>query len=206
MEMCSYANIQCLTINGYARTSIDDIVEKQTEPNHTWNAVRINNQWRLIDATWGSGYTDKKVKAFTPRYSDVYFFTDPNKFLLSHYPKLSSWKPEKASLSLAQFYTNPVITDGYYSNNIISFFPGKGMIKAGSKEVIGFSLTMPVIKDISSLTVAIGEDKQRTVVNPDFKIAGNSISFNISYEKMGLYPLAIYINNIMCLEYALEIK
>jgi transglutaminase/protease-like cytokinesis protein 3 len=206
MEMCSYAKIQCLTINGYARGTIDDIGEKSPAPNHTWNAVRINDQWHMVDATWGSGYTDKKVKVFTPDYSDVYFFTDPNKFLLSHYPEQSVWKPEKANLSLTQFYNNPLIKRGYYLNDVHSFFPVKGLIKATSKEPINLSLTMPAIKKIASLIVLIGEEKKQTAIQPDFKVSANTISFDITYEKPGIYPLSIYINDTMCLQYALEIK
>jgi hypothetical protein len=206
MEMCSYAKIQCLTVNGYARTTIDDIDEKKPEPNHTWNAVRINNQWCMVDATWGSGYTDKKVKVFTPDYSDVYFFTEPNKFLWSHYPELSSWKPDKANLSLAKFYSNPVIRAGYYLNDIISFFPEKGLIKANAKDPVALSLTTATKKKISRLVVIVGEDRQQRVIKPDFEMTNNTVSFNISYEKTGTYPLSIYINDTMCLQYALEIK
>ncbi len=30
--------------------------------SHAWNAVKIDGQWRLLDATWGAGYIDKNKR------------------------------------------------------------------------------------------------------------------------------------------------
>lgn len=33
--------------------------EKGTLGDHAWNAVKIDDQWRLLDATWGAGFVTK---------------------------------------------------------------------------------------------------------------------------------------------------
>lgn len=42
---------------------------------HAWNAVKINNQWRLVDTTWGAGYIEGH--SFIPRFTEYYFLTPP---------------------------------------------------------------------------------------------------------------------------------
>ena len=71
-ELCEQAKLMCLTIDGFARNGTETFEEELKEPNHTWNAVRINGEWKLVDVTWASGYTDKWVKNFTQSFSGTY--------------------------------------------------------------------------------------------------------------------------------------
>jgi len=45
-------------------------VGRVRESNHAWNAVRIGDQWHLIDCTWGAGFLDGSHyhKKFTALY------------------------------------------------------------------------------------------------------------------------------------------
>ena len=51
------ANIDCRIINGFGKTSTGDI-EDYKYPNHSWNAVKLNDKWYLCDPTWASGVQD----------------------------------------------------------------------------------------------------------------------------------------------------
>ena len=53
---CSSFNIDCEIVEGYGRTGKSKIVMNQSylRSNHAWNSVKINNTWRLIDATWAA--------------------------------------------------------------------------------------------------------------------------------------------------------
>jgi hypothetical protein len=62
-----------------------------TKTNHDWNAVSVDGRWRLVDSTWGAGYVDDG-KRFVKEYSDFYFLTPPEKFVLRHFPVDPKWQ------------------------------------------------------------------------------------------------------------------
>ena len=68
----NYDDAKIINIAGYAKGS-DYSVLKDPEVTHEWNAVKINDEWCLIDATWDAG-----VKNYT------YFCTRPECFVRDH--------------------------------------------------------------------------------------------------------------------------
>jgi len=56
-EVCDILNIRCEIISGYSRSPFSQIGKLPLSGKHAWNAVYINNQWKLIDTTWGAGYS-----------------------------------------------------------------------------------------------------------------------------------------------------
>ena len=58
--MCETAGIPVIKINGYAKDWNFDDGDKLYIPRHCWNAVRLNNKWQLVDATWGAGSIGQK--------------------------------------------------------------------------------------------------------------------------------------------------
>jgi transglutaminase/protease-like cytokinesis protein 3 len=62
----------------------------------------------IVDATWGAGYLDQSTGKFKKKYSGFYFFTDPDKFALKHYPKDSKWlftKKRPKTLPVILYFT-----------------------------------------------------------------------------------------------------
>ena len=77
-----------------------DIEKEITDDNsdHEWNAVKIEDNWCLIDATWGAGSIVND--AFQKSYTEYYLCTPPTQFVRSHLPK----KTEEEF----QFLKNPI--------------------------------------------------------------------------------------------------
>ena len=50
-----------------------------TGTDHEWNAVKINEDWCLIDTTWGAGSISNGV--FKPSYLEYYLCTPPEQFI-----------------------------------------------------------------------------------------------------------------------------
>lgn len=89
-KMCSLAGIQCALVNGYAKgTAVSEGVPE--EPNHSWNAVRIDGRWYLLDATWGSSLRNK-ANNFVQIVNDDYFLVMPQKLVLTHLPGNPLWQ------------------------------------------------------------------------------------------------------------------
>ena len=78
-------NIQ--NIIGHSKGLGFNIEKELTDENtdHEWNAVKIGDNWCLIDTTWGAGSINNEV--FQQSYSEYYLCTPPQQFVRTHLPR-----------------------------------------------------------------------------------------------------------------------
>lgn len=93
--------LEMSVVEGWAKGGGRDPRDAPRRGRHSWNAVRIDGEWRLIDATWGAG--DLIGRDFVRRVRDFFFFADPEKLSFSHLPRDPLWQLLEAPLSTAQF-------------------------------------------------------------------------------------------------------
>jgi hypothetical protein len=79
-EMCDIANIICITISGHAK-GVGYVKGESYKINHSWNAVKVDLKWELIDVTWDDCLSETD-----------YFFPDPEVFINDHYPVDNTWQ------------------------------------------------------------------------------------------------------------------
>lgn len=89
--LCEQSNIKCEIVSGYSKGYGYNPNRKITNADHAWNAVFVNNKWELIDATWGAGYIDEN-KRYKERFTDEFFLSKSNDFLLKHLPSDPMWQ------------------------------------------------------------------------------------------------------------------
>ena len=77
--MCRQVGIESEIVYGWTK----DFRGAFDQQEHAWNVVKINNQWYVLDATWGASGSDVVKK---------YFLTDPSVFLENHYPHDPMWQ------------------------------------------------------------------------------------------------------------------
>ncbi|MEQ8704330.1 MAG: transglutaminase domain-containing protein [Phaeodactylibacter sp.] len=85
--ICRYAGLQCEKIDGYAAPRLMEGRQMPEKADHSWNAVRINGQWQLLDATWNEVQDEAHLL-----YGTSYFFTPPEVFVLTHLPEQPMWQ------------------------------------------------------------------------------------------------------------------
>jgi len=100
-EMAEVAGIESKLVSGYSKqilTSTTDI----KKIDHAWNAVKLDGQWYLLDATWDSSliYQDD---LFTSAYQQDYYLTPPNLFILTHLPNDPMWQLLDCPISKEDF-------------------------------------------------------------------------------------------------------
>jgi transglutaminase/protease-like cytokinesis protein 3 len=106
-ELCQAANIESEVVFGYA-VGYSPGGRRILIPNHGWNVVRINNEWELVDATWGSGGSSRigdsmvRVKEMDMRY----LFADPEDFVIDHFPEKKKWQLLDKPVSKRTFYSD----------------------------------------------------------------------------------------------------
>jgi len=76
---------------------------------HAWNAVKLDSTWRLLDATWGSGYLKNQV--FVKERNDDYFLTPPEKLIETHLPMDPIWQLLKHPVKLEEFHKQEPAAD-----------------------------------------------------------------------------------------------
>ena len=76
-----------VNINGFAKGYGFSPGNKITGTNHEWNAVKIKDEWCLIDSTWGAGSLSGSSFVFS--YKEYYLCTPPEQYIRSHLPQES---------------------------------------------------------------------------------------------------------------------
>ena len=196
-ELCRLANLECETISGWAKTSPLMIGKNLSKnPNHAWNAIKIDNKWYLCDVTWAAGYVSNNSSIFNFQFKDHYFCVKPELFASNHFPKKRKWLLG-AKMSKNKFVKSPF----YYGNalklGIRNPTPNRGVISyiKGKQITIQFDVHKNV--EIDELSISISSDRYSKPVA--FTRSGNTISFTYQIEKYG--RLLIYANNDCILVY-----
>jgi transglutaminase/protease-like cytokinesis protein 3 len=106
-EICHAANVECQVVFGYAEGYSFDR-QQSSRPNHGWNAVQINGEWKLVDATWGSGgsTTEGNQEMYVRELDLRYLFADPTDLIIDHFPEDSKWQLLENPITKREFYSD----------------------------------------------------------------------------------------------------
>lgn len=209
--LCDYAGIRCEIIYGYARTNYIRSGNRFVT-NHTWNAVYLDNTWRLLDVTWASGYVtfgDAYVKDF----NESYYLAPPQQFIEDHYPELSYWTLLTNPPGLREFEYGPFRHQAYIKYKIQSFKPEVGNIEAAVGDTIEFELETDVKATqffvSSNPYFEVGILPQITAtpfITPSFSRKGNRLFYKYVIASPTISQLQVVLNDRVILQYKVQIK
>lgn len=207
-EMCSLADIRCLTVDGYSKFNTDQIGEMPEDFNHSWNVIQLGtspSNWYYVDAAKASGSLDKKFMVFTPIFSDCYFFSEKNIFNLDHFPDNNAWMLGNGSNTTKAFYDLPIIGTASYIYKTQGFFPEQGFIKSNTTKTNSFTIKLQKNNEISNVSIIIGDGvTQSKLERINFINENGEIKFNYTFKKEGDYSFKIFANGIILLTYKIE--
>ena len=208
-DMCSSADIRCLTVDGFVKNTTEEIEEKGTEINHSWAVVQLGlspETWYYVDPAWGSGYPDAEMKVFTKSYTDAYFFTDKATFNLQHYPDNEAWKLGNAPKNKRDFYALPLVKVAAQDLGLKKLSPNDGILKVKAGKSITFNYTLNSNETIGKVALAVGERKKLKVKDMNYSYSGSTLSFTYKFEEDGAYPVMIMIDGKEFVGYAVEVE
>ncbi len=109
MALAHEMGILAVYVTGDARD-----LQGMTAPGtgHAWNAVQIEDQWYLLDTTWGSGLVGND--GFVRRYNPDYLFTPPEVFGVDHFPTESKWQLKNKPISRETFERQPLLRASFF--------------------------------------------------------------------------------------------
>ena len=205
-EMSALAGIDCEIVDGYSRTTTRNVGEVEF-PNHSWNAVKLNSNWYLVDATMASGYFDINKYKFIKNYNDGYFLADPDLFMKRNYALNPKWKLSETKISLNEFVKGPIVYGNTFKYNLTPIAP-----KALKTEVIENEELVFQFK-ISDKT---GINEMRLVIRNGLKnefIEVNSVNYENGivqlkhrFEKKGNFDVHLMISNEYVISYTVKVK
>lgn len=97
--------IEAVIITGHIRDPRNPYVNLNDDNfRHGWNGVKLNDEWILVDTTWGNSND--------PTQSEYYFNINPEWLIITHYPEQNKWQLLEKPLTLEKFnnskYIKPV--------------------------------------------------------------------------------------------------
>lgn len=189
-NLCEAAGVECIDIQGYGRSGIEDLIIPIDSflTNHTWNAVKLNGRWQLIDITWASGYTNDDCTRFTAHRNDWYFCADPVRFAWDHFPRDSSWQLLPQPISWKEFYRYPLLYQGIMENKLDDFYPKSVVIQKKAGDTIVFMFKSNKLYN----KIIFRSKKEKKLYHSDIpeKTAGG-YRYVYTIEKPGTYDLLI---------------
>ena len=193
-------SIPCKLIGGFSKGDVSDIGNIPKQENHAWNAVKINNKWYLVDATWGAGYANGS--RWIQHFNDFYFLTDPDKFALTHLPSETEWLFSNKTITKKQFYESPIYEKAFFTNNLKLLSPLEGELVINSNNSIEF--IMAEIPNNVKLYYAFKGNKYSKRLLPS--CINGKCYFKIPFKESKNTELLIFANEQTALQYKITLK
>jgi hypothetical protein len=109
------------TISGNSRIPQSDL----DGTAHAWNAVRLQNQWQLIDVTWDSVYLEGRNAL--KRYRTDYLFPPASLFAYSHFPDDAAWQLLDEPIDRGEFLRQPVLSPAFFAQDLALVSPQRSV-------------------------------------------------------------------------------
>jgi len=175
--MCLELGIESEVIDGYSRSEYYEAGFPINIENHSWNVVKINKEWFLIDLTWA------RISAKNKKVNDYYFLTPSNEFISNHFPLEDDWQLTDPSITKEDFDHFPYISAQYFELGLNNDFPKNGILYSNNNKIkltlyysnkysfllklydykldkwIEPNYTMNNTKDILDFTITLGKGK-----------------------------------------------
>ena len=117
-ELCSRFGLRSEVIVGVIKSEIKDTKGKPQYKNHTWNAVNIDGEWKLLDPTWASVLVQMSGRRGKSKFLDHYFFTAPTEFVKHHLPSNPDWQLLEQPVDAHHFFKAPIYLPEYFGKGI----------------------------------------------------------------------------------------
>ena len=136
-------------VRGYRGTPDDTLVNAF---KHAWNAVRVDGNWRLLDATWGARQTGESEGDYLDRQA-YYFDTPPGQMIFDHLPETPEWQLLADPLSGAEafnllpnlkptFFQHGLRLGDAFTSTLVADAGRGGTLTVTAPETVGVAATL----------------------------------------------------------------
>lgn len=178
-------NLESAIVIGHAKGATPNL-ERFQDVNHSWNAVKIDGEWYLLDATWGAGSIVDHQFSFN--YKPYYFATAPDELINHHFPKDMGWQLLAQTYIRADFDDAPNVSDRFYNlgleldshDNYHISTPGRVVIKLKApQDIVAIASLQQGEQKLPAETLLVERQNEDLVIN-------------VAPPAAGVYDLSIY--------------
>lgn len=184
-KLADAMGLKSVIVLGYAK-GIDYIVGTDNNVNHAWNAVKIDEKWYLIDATWGAGTVDNNT--FSQQFNPDYFATLPEEFIYSHFPEKDKWQLLPQPYTREEFNVLPDVSTALFNNNI-------QLISHKNKTIYTNNILNITLKAPQNVVAIASLKSENNEVENNYTRVQNRdgyININAAFPAKGNYELEIF--------------
>lgn len=194
--MCEKVGLECKSISGWGK-NFPICINPEGETNHSWNAVKINKKWILLDATWATIDTSNRVDAY-------WFNTPPEQFIYSHLPEDSTFQLLNKKFTKKIFLTFPIVSDFLFKSKLDFEIPEQGnFILTNNKFTISvpteeksYTIDYSIIpyKGNDPRSYASNADRQNLVTKTMVDRKNRNLDYEVEIPSKGIWWLSVTLN------------
>ncbi len=185
-------------IFGYTKSSANSIGKIPDNKNHVWNAVKVNNEWMILDVTYAAGFMYGNL--WKRKFNPLYFNADKDFLNITHFPAKKNWREFLGQKELKPFCNAPLMKTAFLKNKVNVLEPKEGVVVAQRKKRI--LLKIEGLQEFDDVKYLYGNDGKvrlpRTITRDTVR------EFYLRTPKEST-TLHIYIKNELALEYKVNL-
>lgn len=149
MQMCHSVGIGCEIIRGYLKVPGEtaETVDAIPRPNHFWNAVVIDNEWRIIDASLASPTHPKRglySSAPNNMADSHYFLMRPLHACFTHIPLTPQQQHLVPPMPHSVLMALPCASAGFFKNGIQLINFDTSLLRVEDLEIVQIDFQLPI--------------------------------------------------------------
>ncbi len=151
--------------------------------DHSWNAVKIDGAWQLLDCTWGAGYIGDDGR-FVRRFTDHYFLTPPEEFVHDHFPDDPGWQLLARPILRLEYLDRVHLKPPFYEQGLWLVSHRSARIETGSELAVTIGAPREVV-----VTAALYQAGKQLPKHYAFTQRENEFVVRAAFPSSGSYVL-----------------
>ncbi|OAG42624.1 hypothetical protein AYO21_03209 [Fonsecaea monophora] len=147
LEMCTAIGIHAEVVHGYLKSPGEELdLDAITRPNHFWNAVLVDGEWRMIDASLASPTNPKRAlySSISTSIAEAwYFLTRPSELCWTHVPVDELQQHMIPSISPDVLLALPGTGPPFFRQGLSMHAYDTSIIRLDGLEMCTFSINVP---------------------------------------------------------------
>ncbi|KIX09658.1 uncharacterized protein Z518_00739 [Rhinocladiella mackenziei CBS 650.93] len=147
LEMCIAIGIHAEIVHGYLKTPGEDLdLDAISRPNHFWNAILVDGEWRMMDASLASPTNPKRLLYSSVSISIAeawYFLTRPSEICWTHVPVDDAQQHMVPSISPDVLLSLPGTCPPFFRQGLSMHAYDTSVIRMDGLEMCTFSINVP---------------------------------------------------------------
>jgi len=215
--LCSYAGLLCKTLTGYAKGAEykPGMKFSGTQGQHSWNAVKVNETWQLVDCHWAARRvvgkkqnqeSDKlEITSDNVRYEldEYYFMPAPSQLIFTHFPEDPNWQLLEQQLTVEEFQNLVPVKPAFFKYGLELDSHTDAVVQTRGDDII-IQIKCPAkmsksLRFTFNMTFEDGRDQYSGTKLNRFamqELVGSVSYLTVRLPEKGAYQLVIYAKDL----------